>query len=58
MILCEKHLNMLILAISKYDSSTDDGVVLIEKMNKRFCKSCIGSCCSKMTEFFVYKISN
>ena len=33
MILCEKHLSVLILAISKYDSSTDDGGVLIEKMN-------------------------
>ena len=58
MILCENHLNVSILAISKYDCSTDEGGALIEKMNKRFCKDCVRSCCSKMTGFFVYKIFN
>ena len=52
MILCENHLNVSILAISKYDCSTDNGGVLMEKMNKRYCKGCARNCCSKMTEFF------
>ena len=56
MVLCENDLNVSILAISKYDCSADDGGVLIEKMNKRFCKGCVRNCCSKMTEFFVYEI--
>ena len=58
MILCENHLNVSILAISQYNCSTDEGEVLIEKMNKGFCKGCVRSCCNKMTEFFVYKIFN
>ena len=53
MILCENHLKVLILAISKYDSSTDESGVLIGKMNKRYCKGWLRDCCSKMTEFFV-----
>ena len=58
MILSENHLNVSILAISKYACSADEGGALIEKMNKRFCKDCVRSCCSKMTGFFVYKIFN
>ena len=58
MILCENHLNVSILAISKYDCSTDSGGVLMEKMNKRYCKGCVRNCCSKMTEFFLYKFFN
>ena len=56
MILCENHLNMLILASSKYDCSTDEGGLLIEKMNKHLCKDCIRRCCNKMTESFVDEI--
>ena len=58
MILCENHLNVSILASSKYDCSTDEGGVLIEKTNKRYCKGCVRNCCGKMAEFFVYKIFN
>ena len=58
MILCENHLNVSILAIPKYDCSTDECGVLIEKMNKHFCKGCFRSCCSKMTKFFVCKVLN
>ena len=58
MILCENHLNVPILASSKYNCFTDVGGVLIEKMNKRFCKGCVRSCCCKMTELFLYKIFN
>ena len=58
MILCENHLNVLILASSKYDCSVSEGGVLIEKMNKRFYKGSVRNCCSKMTEFFLYKILN
>ena len=36
MIVCENHLVVLILAISKYDCSTDEGVVLIEKNEQAF----------------------
>ena len=43
MILCENHLHVPILAISKYYCPTDEGGVLIEKMNKRFCKGCVRS---------------
>ena len=43
MILCENHLHVSILAISKYYCPTDEGGVLIEKMNKRFCKGCVRS---------------
>ena len=56
--MCENHLNVSMLAISKYHCSTDEGGALIEKINKRFCKGCIRSCCSKMTEVFVYIIFN
>ena len=49
MILCENHPNLSILAVSKYDCSTDEGGVLIEKINKRYYKSCVRNCCSKMT---------
>ena len=48
MILCENHLNVWILASSKYDCSTDEGGVLIEKMSKCFFKGCVRSCCNKM----------
>ena len=48
MILCENHSNVLILASSKYDCSVSEGGVLIEKMNKRFCKGSVRSCCSKI----------
>ena len=58
MILCENHLNVLTLAISKCNCSTDEGGVLIEEMNKNFCKGCVTSCYTKTTEFFVYKICN
>ena len=54
--LCENNLNVLILARSKYDCTVSEGGVLIEKMNKCFCKSCARSCCSKMTEFFFVQI--
>ena len=37
MILCKNHLNVSILANSKYNCSADDGRVLIEKMNKCLC---------------------
>ena len=37
----ENHLNVSILAISKYNCSTDKGGALIEKTNKRFCKGCV-----------------
>ena len=36
MILRENHLNVSILAISKYDCSTDEGGVLIEKNEQAF----------------------
>ena len=36
MIVCENHLVVSILAISKYDCSTDEGVVLIEKNEQAF----------------------
>ena len=58
MILYENHLNVSILARSKYDCSIAKGGVLIEKMSKRFPKGCVRSCCNKMTEFFVYKVLN
>ena len=58
MILCENHLNVLIYTSSKNRCSADKGGVLIDKMNKRYCKGCVRNCCSKMTEFFVYKIFN
>ena len=58
MILCENNLNMSILASSKYECSVSKGGVLIEKMNKCFCKDCVRSCCSKITEFCLYKIFN
>ena len=57
-ILCENNLNVSILASSEYNCSVSEGGVLIEKMNKRFCKSCVRCCCGKMTEFFLYKIFN
>ena len=41
MILCENHLNASILASSKYNCTVSEGGVLIEKMNKRFCKGCV-----------------
>ena len=53
MILCENNLNVSILASAKYNCSAEEGGVLIEKMNRHFCKGCVRSCCSKMTEFFV-----
>ena len=53
MILCENHLNELILASLKYHYSVSEGGALIEKMNKHFCKDYVRSCCSKMTEFFL-----
>ena len=55
MILCENHLNVSILASSKYDCSVSKGGILIEKMNKCFCKSCVRNCCSKMTVCFCTK---
>ena len=55
MILCKNHLNVPILASSKYDCTVSEGGVLIQKMNKRFCKGCVRSCCSEMTEFFCTK---
>ena len=55
MILCENHLNLSILASSKYDCSVSKRGVLIEKMNKRFCKGCVRSYCSKMTVCFCTK---
>ena len=57
-ILCENYLNVSILASSKYNCSASEGGVLMKKMNKPFCKGCVRSCCSKMTEFFLYKIFN
>ena len=53
MILCENNLIVSILASAKYNCSAEEGGVLIEKMNRLFCKGCVRSCCSKMTEFFV-----
>ena len=58
MILCENHLILSILASAKYNRSAEEGEVLIEKVNRRFCKSCVRSCCSKMTKVFVYKNFN
>ena len=58
MILCENHLIVSILAITKYNCSAEEVGVLIEKMHRHFCKDCVRSCYSKMTEFFVYKILN
>ena len=57
-ILCENNLNVLILASSKYDCTVSEGGVLIEKMNKRLCKGCVRSCCSKMAEVFLDKFFN
>ena len=57
-ILCENHFNVSILAHLKNNCFADKGGVLIDKMNKRYCKGCVTNCCSKMTEFFVYKIFN
>ena len=58
MILYENHLIALILAGAKYNCSAEEGGVFIEKMNRHFCKGCVRSCCSKMTEVFVYKVFN
>ena len=58
MILCENHLNVSILAIPKYDCSTDECGVLIEKMKEHFCKGCFRSCCSKIIKFCVCKVLN
>ena len=58
MILCENHLIVSILASAKYNCSAEEGGVLIEKMNRSICKGCVRSCCSKVTEFFVYEAFN
>ena len=58
MILCENNLNVSILASSKYDCFVNEGGVLTEKINKRFCKGWVRSCCSKMAQFFLYKVFN
>ena len=54
----ENHLIASILASAKYNCSAEEGGVLIEKMNRHFCKDCVRGCCSRLAEFFVYKIFN
>ena len=60
MILCDNPLIVSILAISKYNCSADERGVLIEKMNRRFCKGCVRSCCIKWHNFLfvAFLISN
>ena len=55
MILFENHLNVSILASSKYNCSVREGGILIEKMNKRFCKDCVKVAVVKWQNFFCTK---
>ena len=53
MMFSENHLIVLILVSTKYNCSAEEGGVLIEKMNKHFCKGCVRSCYSKMCFLFI-----
>ena len=53
MIMCKNHLNVSILASSKYNCTVSEGGVLIQKMNKCFCKGCVKSCLEVVRIFLV-----